>query len=545
MLNPAPPKIISADVLIIGSGIAGLLLALELSESGASIVLASKQSLYDSNTSMAQGGLAAVSGSNMRDALLLHLQDTIKAGAGLTDESVAQRIVDGGPLLIERLQKYGVTFDTVSGGNLSLVREGGHSQARVLHHQDVTGRTITSALVSVLMEKAQGSKNITIYEHAMADKLLVHDNHCVGAQFCINEKHVLISADRIVLSTGGIGRIFSRTTNPSVATGDGIALAYRAGARLADMEMVQFHPTALHKKDAPAFLISEAVRGAGAILIDSRGDKFAKRFHPDAELATRDVIARGIDTIMQEQNAACVFLDLRPIGKKLLDSHFPHILHTCQQFGIDPYEEAVPVSPAAHYFMGGVWTDNNGSTTINGLYALGECAATGLHGANRLASNSLLEAGVGAIYLSDYIKRLSNTTTLHSKRTISEISSQAVPLPADLNLMRDSMYRFCGLVRCEEGLANLLSTLSDQSKQRLCPTTILKEASNAFLVSTLIANAALKRRESRGAHYRSDYPSIDNINFKKRLSVSQNEGWNWLPIQQFDKQIDKRKVRTA
>ena len=395
---------LKTDVLVIGSGLAGLLATLKLLESKASVVLVCKGGLADSNSALAQGGLAASSDTNAFDSCQLHLADTIKSGAGLVDEKAAQAIIFDGNKLIKELTRLGVEFDCNSNGALSLAREGGHCQPRVLHKSDTTGNAVISPLLRKLKEYGNETDNIkglTILENTSAVSLLKKDGACVGAQLSGNHGQFSVFADHTILATGGLGRIYARTTNPMIATGDGIALAYRAGASLVDMEFVQFHPTTLALKGAPPFLISEAVRGAGAVLLDAYGKPFMSRFSSDGELATRDIVARAIHTIMQEQSQPTVFLDLRPIGAKALSSTFPNILNVVRQYGIDPQLQPIPISPAAHYFMGGIMTNIQGNTSVAQLCAIGECASTGLHGANRLASNSLLEAGVMALRVAD------------------------------------------------------------------------------------------------------------------------------------------------
>lgn len=496
--NIAP--IIDADVLIVGSGLAGLMLALRLQSagkglSGLKVVLVSKAGLLDSNSSWAQGGVAAVTGANPFDSPEIHLADTIKSGAGLTDIDAARGIVFAGQRLIEELDRLGVDFDKNPSGGRDLALEGGHKEARVVHTKDTTGRSITQALGDKVLQAAATNENLVVLENTCAIDLVMVDGVCCGAQFIVSEQglnsEILVRSAYTVLATGGVGQIFERTTNPEVATADGIALAYRAGAALSDMEFVQFHPTALMLEGAPAFLISEAARGAGATLLDHKGQRFVKRFHHDGELATRDIVSRAIHSVMSENELAQVYLDMRPIGATQIRERFPNILKTCAQYGIDLLTQPIPVAPAAHYMMGGIKATLSGRTSVDGLYAIGECACTGLHGANRLASNSLLEAGVMALNLGDELlggevfggqvsaadgaafgsaefnSEGLNSSDLETASALADIKSvaliptlrkdQQILLPVDLQSFRSQMYRYAGLVRSQSGLIRLLN----------------------------------------------------------------------------------------
>jgi L-aspartate oxidase len=525
-------KVLKADVLVIGSGLAGLLTSLLLLRNGVRVVLACKGTLAQSNTSFAQGGLAAVTAASTIDSPGKHLADTTKSGAGLTDEVAAKMIIDHGEELIACLDELGVPFDIKSPGRFDLALEGGHCAPRVLHNKDATGKAISSTLIDRLLERAQTpEEQLQILENAFARELTIRDERCIGAKFSIGEDAIQVLARTVILATGGLGQVFARTTNPEVATGDGIALAYRAGARLVDMEFVQFHPTAFINPSAPAFLISEAVRGAGAILLDKDGNRFAKKFHPQGELATRDVVARAIQSTMLESDSPGVLLDCRPIGRDGLESKFPNIVKACRSFGVDPIEEPIPVCPAAHYFMGGIWTDLSGRTTIENLYAIGECASVGLHGANRLASNSLLEAGVMAMRVANYLTPRLMRLPLPQKEWLVENVPDTSPLlvPDDLQEFRYTMYTHVGLVRTRSGLEQALASM--QASTYLAPLNQLSnqylEAANMRLLGELIASSALRRKESRGAHFREDYPNLDNVEFHKRLAVSKY-GSTWL-----------------
>ncbi|MBK7750097.1 MAG: L-aspartate oxidase [Candidatus Obscuribacter sp.] len=551
-------RTIDADVLIIGSGLAGLMLALKLcqnqTDKSRRLVLVSKSKLSDSNSSWAQGGVAAVTGANPFDSPEAHYIDTIKSGAGLTDPTAAREIVDGGGRLIKELASLGVNFDKTGAGKLDLALEGGHKQARVIHSKDTTGLSITSALCLKLRE-AQKQGLITILEDTIAIDLLTsnisstsHKNStsgncstsnnnavCHGAKLLDDNGAIYVNARRTVLATGGLGQIFERTTNPSVATGDGVAIAYRAGAQLMDMEFVQFHPTALKLDNAPAFLISEAVRGAGATLLDHTGERFVQRYHPDGELATRDVVSRAIHAVMSENNLDNVYLDLGPIGVERIAAKFPNIVATCAQYGIDALTQPIPVAPAAHYMMGGIKTNTTGQTTIPGLYAIGECACTGLHGANRLASNSLLEAGVMALNLSSEIARADAAAADYSEPTLADHALNRqhpaallleLPLlvPTDLKEFQKQMYRQAGMVRSKASLEEILQTpcLTVQT-----PTKSDFAARNILLLGQLVAKAALLREESRGSHLRDDFREINDNKFDGHFWISK-AGTSWV-----------------
>jgi len=532
-------KTVSADVLIVGAGLAGLLAALKLAESGASIVLACKAGLSESNTNYAQGGVAASlrlpnSGSN-NDSPAHHLEDTIRAGAGLGCEEAATAIINGGEQLITELLRFGVTFDRDRNGNLALALEGGHRRARVVHNHDTTGLSITSALINALrskIESARAQPNILVLENSFCLSLINYEQVCLGAFVESEGERLRILSQHTILATGGLGQVFSRTSNPAIATGDGIALAYRAGVDLIDLEFIQFHPTALDLAGAPAFLLSEAVRGAGAILLDATGERFMPRFHDDAELATRDIVARAIHSVMESQGGRPVYLDLRPIGAAGLKERFPNIASACKAWGVDPLNHPVPVSPAAHYSMGGIMTDVNGRTSIERLYAIGECASTGLHGANRLASNSLLEAGVMAIKVSELLNRQKffELKAVADKGLINK-SYAPLAMPGAPDILKQMMYRHVGLVRDGNCLRATLNYLRESSHPAFPTNRTVIEQANLGLISELIARSAMMREESRGGHYRLDHPNTDDRVFRKRLRVSAH-GADWLPMRE-------------
>lgn len=551
-------------VIVIGSGIAGLLLSIELADAGCKVKLVTKGSLEQSNSAWAQGGLAAVTGANGADSKEQHLLDTIAAGDGLTDPAVAEHITADGAGLVHKLAKHGVAFD-----QSSLALEGGHRMARVLHTADSTGRTIIDALIKAALDRS----NIEIIEHCFLKEILTDGLQADSKRVCgvvallsttadSDSREIVIEGRAVVLATGGLGQVYARTTNPMTATGDGIAAAYRAGAKLVDMEFVQFHPTALHLDGAPAFLISEAARGAGAVLLDKNGDRFAQLYHSAGELATRDIVSRAIHCCMNEQSTNHVWLDMKRMGEKKLLEQFPSIVAKLRSFGLDPAKEFVPVSPAAHYFMGGIYADEYGRTTLQNLFAIGECASTGLHGANRLASNSLLEGGVMALKLAEILSLPSgsssaalnpgfaNNKKLAGSTKIAFSSSTALDFTrfaaADPNYTPDSfdresfrqlMLSNAGLVRTEDGLNEIL-----RYGQRQSPPTVIDgslhnknnfrsgiESDATYLLGKLIAQAALIRRESRGAHWRQDYPVLDDYQYKSRL-LTDLSGYQWMPI---------------
>lgn len=557
-------------VIVIGSGIAGLLLSIELAEAGCKVKLVTKEAVDQSNSAWAQGGLAAVTGANVADSKEQHLADTIAAGDGLTDPIVAERITADGARLVHRLAKHGVAFDQSS---LSL--EGGHRMARVLHSADSTGRTIIDALIKT----ALGCPSIEIIEHCFLKSILTESSSSTviapktsGIVALMTNEHdgtdktsvreIVIEGRAVVLATGGLGQVYARTTNPKTATGDGIAAAYRAGAHLVDMEFVQFHPTALHLEGAPAFLISEAARGAGAVLLDKNGDRFAQWYHADGELATRDIVSRAIHFSMSEQNTDHVWLDMRRLGEKKLLDQFPNIVGKLRSFGLDPVRELVPVSPAAHYFMGGIYADEFGRTSVQNLFAIGECASTGLHGANRLASNSLLEAGVMALRLAEVLSHDGRSAALRiegsnnigqinrSYRSPGSLDLRHFPKAIDPNFLpkhfdseffANLMLSNAGLVRTEESLLNILkygeseSPLLvpeiDSSDMAITANSVTTEIEKkaTYLLGMMIAQAALIRQESRGAHWRQDYPILDANRFESRL-FSARSGYEWRPI---------------
>ncbi|MBX9685864.1 MAG: L-aspartate oxidase [Candidatus Obscuribacterales bacterium] len=508
------------DVVIVGSGIAGLLLAIELDLAGMRTAVICKGRLADSNTTWAQGGVAICTGANPLDDPARHLEDTLAAGAGLTDPAVAREIIESGPVLFDKLEALGLDFDRDKAGHLELAREGGHCQARVLHSKDASGRAISQVLISALSR----CKRVAIFEEMFAVDLLTQAGHCIGLRVLHNENLLEILAPRVVLASGGLGQVYSRTTNPAIATGDGIAMAYRAGAVLADMEFVQFHPTALSLRGAPASLMTEALRGSGAHLLDRNGERFAFRFHKDGELATRDVVARAILSVMQEEGSDAVSLDIRPLGAAAILENYPNIVQACRNWGIDPLARPIPVAPAAHYFMGGIYTDGEGRSSLPGLYAIGECASTGLHGANRLASNSLLEGGVMALKVA---RSIIGEAQAWLPRTALRIESSSILSPdycssKFIDSFKERMFDVAGLIRNGGGLAEFSADYFQSNSQRVPMKQKAIESANIGMLGMLINKAAFLRKESRGAHWRSDYPAMDDAKFAKRFLIAKD-----------------------
>ncbi|MBI3569434.1 MAG: L-aspartate oxidase [Gemmatimonadetes bacterium] len=481
--------------LVIGSGVAGLHTAWRASEQGDVFVL-TKRSLFDSATAYAQGGIAAALGAG--DSPELHRQDTLAAGAALCDAAAVEVLVAEGPQRVRDLATMGARFDRDESGRLALGKEAAHSRKRIVHAQgDQTGAEVARTLVQRVGE----SRNITVLETARALDLIVANGRCVGVRASVSGRAVEIIADATVLATGGCGQVYRYTTNPQVATGDGFAIAHRAGARLADMEFVQFHPTALDTRENPLSLISEAVRGEGAVLVNDRGQRFMTRRHRLAELAPRDIVAREI---FREQRAGSrVWLDARKIGRTFA-RRFPGIMQICLARGIDPRKDRIPVTPAAHYMMGGVVTDLAGRSSLERLYACGEVSCTGVHGANRLASNSLLEGLVFAERVArDMVAapRLARVPRVETWSVPPLVDRGAAQVAADA--IRGLMWDHAGIDRTAKGLRLCLERLNGIIARLPEGAT---EERNLADTAHLIADAALLRKESRGGHFRSDFP---------------------------------------
>ncbi len=482
------PDRIRTRFLVVGSGVAGLHTAWRASQHG-DVLLLTKRSLFDSATAYAQGGIAAALGAG--DSPKLHRQDTLAAGAALCDAAAVQVLVEEGPARVRELQTAGAQFDLDPRGELLLGREAAHST-----NGDQTGAEVARTLIA----RVRASKRIRVLERARVLDLIVSRGECTGVRASVAGKAVEIVADATVLATGGCGQVYRYTTNPVVATGDGFAIAHRANVTLADMEFVQFHPTALDTPENPLALISEAVRGEGAILVNERGERFMQKVHASAELAPRDVVARAI---FREQKKSRVYLDARRLGRGFA-KRFPGILALCAARGIDPRKDLIPVTPAAHYMMGGVVTDLNGHSSMKRLYAVGEVARTGVHGANRLASNSLLEGLVFAERVARDLAAVIPLTRVPAPRkwTVPPFSDRgAAQVAADR--VREVMWQHAGIARTAKGLRTAVSELAE-IEERL-PTGATEEL-NLVQTARLIVEAALRRKESRGGHYRSDFP---------------------------------------
>ncbi|MFH0982657.1 MAG: L-aspartate oxidase [Planctomycetota bacterium] len=501
------------DVLVIGSGAAGARAALEAAPY-ADVILITKRTLEDTTTRWAQGGIAAVTAAE--DSPARHRDDTLAVGCGLNDPAAVELTVREGPAEIRQLLEWGIHFDR-SDGELALTREAGHSVARILHaHGDSTGR----ALMDTLARKVRAQARLRIFEHCFVIDLLTTERGCVGA-ITYHEKfgHQLVWAKTVVLAGGGCGRLYRETTNPDLATGDALALAYRAGARLRDMEMIQFHPTALYIAGASRALISEAVRGEGARLVDRNGQRFMPEFHPDAELAPRDVVSRAIVTTLARTHATCVYLDVRHVSKADFARRFPYITQCCAEFGIDVGRDPIPVRPAAHYLIGGGVTDLQARTSVPRLYACGECASTGLHGGNRLASNSLIEGLVfGRIAGAEAGREAARQTGPAGPADLRNLTPPSPKTHLDLaditNSLKSLMWRNVGIERHGDRLRETLEIIEFWGRfvlDKVFDTPAGWEVQNMLTVGRMIALSAQRREESRGAHFRSDYPQTVDL----------------------------------
>jgi L-aspartate oxidase len=498
------------DVLVIGSGVAGLKAAIDAAQH-TSVTLITKADLADSNTAYAQGGIAAV--MPPRTGHDAHVADTLRLAEGLGDPQAIEIIVRQGPQHVQHLIDWGARFDQAD-GNLLYTREAGHSENRILHAQgDATGREISRAL----LKKAHDVPHLRIFTHCFVIDLLTVDQQCVGAvTFHPKYGHQLIWARQTILATGGCGRLYRETTNPPVATGDGHAIGFRAGAKLQDMEMIQFHPTTLYVAGATRALITEAVRGEGGHLVDKAGRRFMLDVHPDAELAPRDVVSRAIIKHMLAADATCVYLDVRHIPGEKFTARFPGITKLCADFDLDITRDLIPVRPSAHYMIGGLATDLAARTNVPGLLACGEAASTGVHGANRLASNSLLEGLVfGAIAAKTALENLSSGLAL-TPRPITSNIPQSHRTELDLNDIRNSlrslMWRNVGIERTGSRLdetSEIIHFWSQYVLDKVFDDTAGWETQNMLTVARLMVQAAQQRTESRGVHYRADHPDPD------------------------------------
>jgi L-aspartate oxidase len=546
---------LQGDFLIVGSGIAALRAAVELAEAGDVLIL-TKGDSSEGNTGYAQGGIAAAVGDD--DSPELHGKDTLAAGDGLCDEQAVRVLVEEGARDVRDLLAWGAEFDRDREGRLALAREAAHSVRRVLHARDATGREIGR----VLWAKASAHPRVRAHEHALVTGVIVRDGRCVGVRFLDAEgRECRAFAPATLLATGGAGQVFRDTTNPDVATGDGIAMAWRAGARIADLEFVQFHPTALDVAGMPRFLLSEALRGEGARLVNHADEAFVTRYEAAGDLAPRDRVSRAI-LRERERTGQPIYLSLRHLPADEVHERFPHASETCRRAGLDLAHDRIPVSPAAHYVMGGVETDVEGRTSVPGLFAAGEVACTGVHGANRLASNSLLEGLVFGLRAGREMRRFTEPVVNAAPDVTAAAAAQAIgaaastkaargtdsgaswpvtftselvaehgavaacrdpkELPPTIDAMRDLMWRSVGVFRDGEGLAGAVRQLDAAwCWLRAQPEPATPEQARLASVITagrLMARAALRREESRGGHYRADFPDRDDVRWHRHLA---------------------------
>jgi len=524
-MSPSPKPQSEYDLVIVGSGIAGLSFALKVAEAGHRVAIFTKKNKAESNTNYAQGGIAAVTSAG--DDLDKHVQDTLEAGDGLCDPKVVREILKDGPERIQDLIRMGVEFSSLGDGRISLGKEGGHSKRRVLHVKDVTGKAIEEALLANIAQKG-----VDLFEHYFAIDLITSKklkklgmrsgsdpDRVEGIYFLDAESGevITVTAPVVLLATGGAGQTYLYTTNPGIATGDGIAMASRAGLSVMNLEFIQFHPTTLHSPEGDRFLITEAVRGEGAKLIDSRGRPFLKKYHPLADLAPRDVVARAIDREMKRSGAPCVRLDTPNMSVDFKD-RFPNVYENCMKRGIDPTKDPIPVVPAAHYSCGGVPTALDCSTKLAGLYACGEVACTGLHGANRLASNSLLEAVVmahrGAESVCQYLSKQKKRSLKLPGWVDGDVpaSDERVVLSHNLEELKRAMWDYVGIVRSTKRLERAHARLRNLRREineyywNAKVDVPLLELRNLVSVAELIVRSALQRKESRGLHFTLDFP---------------------------------------
>ena len=514
-------KIVDCDYFVVGSGMAGLMSALHLAAYG-KVVVATKGRLADCNTNFAQGGICCV--MDPADTFDKHARDTMIAGAWLGKTKVVHEICEHAPEGIQDLIDCGVKFAKKKGGAWDLTREGGHSARRIFHAGDITGEKCEAAMI----RRVKRTKDIDIREETIVIDLIMTkrigikgENRCVGAYVLSKESGEIyaVRSPNTILATGGCGKVYLYTCNPDTATGDGIALAWRAGAKIENMEFIQFHPTCLYHPQAKRFLISEAVRGEGAVLVNKHGKPFMKKYDPRGSLAPRDIVARSIDSEMKRTGDDCMFLDIRKKGRAYLMTRFPNIYHKCMEFGIDMAKDLIPIVPAAHYTCGGIQATTDGVTSIKGLSAVGECASTGLHGANRLASNSLMEALVcarlTAARLGPHPGAFKKLPAIPDWRIGSAVPPDEAVLVAHMwDEIRRLMWDYVGIVRTNKRLARAahrIKTLRREIREyyfRYLVTPDTLELRNLAVCAELIVKSAQKRRESRGLHYTLDYPRM-------------------------------------
>ncbi|MBM7556498.1 L-aspartate oxidase [Halanaerobacter jeridensis] len=515
-------KRITTDYLVIGTGIAGLTSALELAEAGEVTVL-SKESFAESNTRYAQGGIATAWAKE--DSPEMHYQDTIKAGAGLCTPCAVDILVSEAKEQIEKLVAWGVEFDK-NNENFALTKEGGHSKSRILHAGgDATGKEISNKLVEQVRQHPQ----IKGQDNSFVVDLITEDNRCYGAYVYDKEadEYLLYQSRAVILATGGSGQLYSFTSNPEVATGDGIAMAYRAGAEVMDLEMMQFHPTVLNIEDADEFLISEAVRGEGAKLRTANGQRFMSEYHESAELAPRDIVARAIKQELVEQEEDYVYLDLTELGADFIKSRFPTIYQNCLALGIDISQDYIPVKPAAHYFMGGIKINIDAQTSVQRLYACGETACLAVHGANRLASNSLLEGLVYGHRAAEKIKEEDyKLVTEFNFNSAAKINKSDIDLTSLKRKLQNLMMSSVGIIRKQNDLQTALREIEEKLQLLELRLTEVKawEVQNMLTVAYLIMKSTLLRTESRGAHYRINYPQ-SRAEWKKHIVIQRQNEW--------------------
>jgi L-aspartate oxidase len=510
------------DCLVIGAGIAGLRAAIEAAEN-CNVIVVCKDTIRNSNTAQAQGGIASV--LSKADTFESHIADTLKTGCGICDEAIVDLVVRQGSELVKQLLKWGTEFDLVD-GHIAATLEGGHSYPRVAHaHGDETGRIILEALIKIVRQNS----NIRIMENFFAVDLLTNEeNKCIGMVGHDNHRSPqIIWAANTILATGGAGRLYRETTNPEIATGDGIAMAYRAGAVLQDLEFMQFHPTTLYIAGATRALITEALRGEGAVLLDNKGQRFMKDYHEAAELAPRDIVSRAIITQMRKTETTHVYLDVRHFDKSYFAKRFPHINELLESFDIDIAHDLIPVRPSAHYMIGGVKTDSLAKTSIENLYACGEIASTGLHGANRLGSNSLLEGLVFGKTAGKAASQGTEASAAHLKHPLIKYRiphSDRTRLDADdvRNSLRALMWRNLGITRWAQLLGETQEIISFWQRyvmDKIFDSPDGWECQNMLTACLLMAQSAQKRQESRGVHFRNDFPETDDEHFRKHIEI--------------------------